>query len=397
MFDKMMNSDFRKEFIDYKDSRFRSDEIRQKTEEYILSDKCVEDICRLKEGDYFFSVPIKRIVPKNNSDKKRIIFRFAENETALMRLMAYAFQDLDFLYSDGLYSFRRGSSAQNYLKSHKESRIPKDAYAVKADIKSYGSSLNIEILTAKINRFFDEDTKVRDFLIWLLNRKKYIDMGKEVEGDTAGLPGCPIHNLFTNIYLLELDDKFAGKCISYCRYSDDILIYVDSEQKAMECYEQVKEIVSDLRLTLNESKTRICYPNERIEFLGMELGGEKIDIAPTSINKLKRRMRMRARRIERIKREKNLRPEEAARILIATNNSMFFGHDKEIRMSWKRWAFPVITCSEGLKSLDLFNQHCIRYVMTGKWSNSQYRVKYDELKKLGYRSLVREYYEEWES
>ena len=45
-----------------------------------------------------------------------------------------------------------------------------------------------------------------------------------------------------------------------------------------------------------------------------------------------------------------------------------------------------------LHELDLYNQQCIRYVMTGKWSDAGHRVRYAALKDLGYESLVRSYY-----
>ena len=393
MFDKMKRADFRAAFMEYKNIRLDNEEIRQQTEEYVMSEKCVEDINRLQAGDYYFSIPIRRMIPKNNSNKKRIIYRFSEDETALMRLMAYALQGMDDLFSDGLFSFRRGVSAKDYFRIRKDNPLIKDCYAIKADIKSYGNSLNIEILTGKIRSIFENDPAVRDFFTWLLNRRVFIDKGELVYGDTAGLPGCPIHNFFTNIYLSEIDEYFFDKSISYARYSDDILIYVDSEATANEDFEIISNMIGDLKLSFNEAKTRICKVNEPIEFLGMELNGDEIDIAPTSMRKLKRRMRMRAKKIEKQKRQQGMSPEEAGRQLIAMNMHSFFGKDEESRMSWKRWAFPVITKTDGLQTLDLYNQYCIRYVMTGKWSKAQYRVKYQKLKELGYRSLVRAYYE----
>lgn len=88
MFDKMKRADFRAAFMEYKNIRLDNEEIRQQTEEYVMSEKCVEDINRLQAGDYYFSIPIRRMIPKNNSNKKRIIYRFSEDETALMRLLS---------------------------------------------------------------------------------------------------------------------------------------------------------------------------------------------------------------------------------------------------------------------------------------------------------------------
>ena len=175
MFDKMKRADFRAAFMEYKNIRLDNEEIRQQTEEYVMSEKCVEDINRLQAGDYYFSIPIRRMIPKNNSNKKRIIYRFSEDETALMRLMAYALQGMDDLFSNGLFSFRRGVSAKDYFRIRKANPLIKDCYAIKADIKSYGNSLNIEILTGKIRSIFENDPAVRDFFTWLLNRRVFID------------------------------------------------------------------------------------------------------------------------------------------------------------------------------------------------------------------------------
>ena len=56
MFDKMKRADFRAAFMEYKNIRLDNEEIRQQTEEYVMSEKCVEDINRLQAGDYYFLV-----------------------------------------------------------------------------------------------------------------------------------------------------------------------------------------------------------------------------------------------------------------------------------------------------------------------------------------------------
>ena len=103
-------------------------------------------------------------------------------------------------------------------------------------------------------------------------------------------------------------------------------------------------------------------------------------------------MRIRAKRIGLDRKKCYRSPEEKARHLIRLNRGTFYGKPGSSNLSWTQWAFPVITKIDGLHALDLYNQHCIRYVLTGKWSDSQYRVTYDELKALGYDSLVRAYY-----
>ena len=91
-------------------------------------------------------------------------------------------------------------------------------------------------------------------------------------------------------------------------------------------------------------------------------------------------MRIRAKKAGLDKNRRFNTPEEKARDLIALNHQTFFGKPGSNELCWNQWAFPVITGTDCLHELDLYNQQCIRYVMTGKWSNAGYRVKYSCLK-----------------
>ena len=54
--------------------------------------------------------------------------------------------------------------------------------------------------------------------------------------------------------------------------------------------------------------------------------------------------------------------------------------------------FPVITQADGLREIDNYLQRYIRYLSTGRHTKANYRIRYADLKALGYRSLVHEYY-----
>ena len=47
---------------------------------------------------------------------------------------------------------------------------------------------------------------------------------------------------------------------------------------------------------------------------------------------------------------------------------------------------------EGLKEIDAYLQKYIRYLSTGRHTKANYRVRYADMKALGYRSLVHEFY-----
>ena len=77
--------------------------------------------------------------------------------------------------------------------------------------------------------------------------------------------------------------------------------------------------------------------------------------------------------------------------MIKCFNHKFFGENNRAQ-TWSRWFFPVVNTIEGMREIDHYLQQCIRVISTGHHSKSNYRVTYSDLKEMGYRSLVHEYY-----
>ena len=61
-------------------------------------------------------------------------------------------------------------------------------------------------------------------------------------------------------------------------------------------------------------------------------------------------------------------------------------------LTWSLWFFPVINTTASLKVIDSYAQDQLRYIISGKHTKSRFNVRYGDLKALGYRSLVHEYY-----
>ena len=52
----------------------------------------------------------------------------------------------------------------------------------------------------------------------------------------------------------------------------------------------------------------------------------------------------------------------------------------------------VINTTETLHVIDRYAQDCLRTLVSGKRTKARFNVRYEDLKALGYRSLVHEYY-----
>ena len=74
-------------------------------------------------------------------------------------------------------------------------------------------------------------------------------------------------------------------------------------------------------------------------------------------------------------------------------NRKLLEHPADHELRWSHWFFSVINTTESLAVLDRYVQDCLRTLVSGKRTKGRYQVRYDELKALGYRSLVHAYYE----
>ena len=400
LFEKMLDPDRRAQFLTYRRNRPIEDLRIEMMESYLNSPAYEADVRRLMAGDYYLSIPEKKMIPKGYTDRKRMVYHFEENEMTLLRMMSFCLHEYEYLLPEEVYSFKKGISAKNFIFKIRSDKRFQEMYVAKTDIIEYGNSIDAEILISYLEKALGEkEPEAVGFFRWLLSRQEFLLNGTVMKGDTAALPGIPIHNFFTNLYLAETDRYMIPRCEAYARYSDDIIMYSLTRHEAEENLSELLARMKSLHLSphVEENKTKVFEPGETYDYLGISFSGGDIDIARSSLKKLKRKMRIRAKRIGLDKKKRYTMPEEKAEHLIRLNHATFYGKAGSSGLSWSQWAFPVITKTDGLHELDLYNQHCIRYVLTGKWSDSQYRISYQRLKQLGYRSLVRAYYSQKEN
>jgi hypothetical protein len=82
----------------------------------------------------------------------------------------------------------------------------------------------------------------------------------------------------------------------------------------------------------------------------------------------------------------------AARAFVKYFNKRLYTSEDPHEINWSRWYFPLINTDRSLKVLDAYMQDCIRYIVTESRTKSRYNFRYEQMKDLGYRSLVHEWY-----
>ena len=127
-------------------------------------------------------------------------------------------------------------------------------------------------------------------------------------------------------------------------------------------------------------------------FLGICYRDGVIDVAPASVEKLKAKMRRKTRALVRWQARKGATGVNAAKAFIRVFNRKLFENPVEHELTWVRWYFPLINTADSLKIIDEYSQSCIRYLATGTHTKAAYNFRYEQMKELGYISLVNRYY-----
>ena len=400
VFEEMLDMEVREKFLAYKDDSIScTPEEVDALRSYLLSDQCTADILRLKAGDYYFDPPMQFARRKSRSNKKRLVYSLKKENLMLTQLMAFALRKFDDIFSKNLYSFRSGRRVADLIMRLKSTRGLKNKYILKTDVKSYGDSIDGDLLLEQLSSLFANDPAIMAFFRWLINWHTYRHPSGGIFHDgPAVMSGVPLTSFFENLYLSEMDWYFQKKHVLYGRYADDIVLYANTEEQIEKYKDYIMEEMTRRKLSLHEEKSMILPPGSTVEVLGMKLTGRAVDIADSSVDKIKWKLRLRANQIMRRKKRGELDDEEAMRRMILYARRLFFGGvANRHELNWCRWVLPLLSKTDGLRKIDAAVQFNIRYVGSGKKSDARYRVRFEKMHKLGYRSLVNVYYRRFET
>ena len=206
------------------------------------------------------------------------------------------------------------------------------------------------------------------------------------------MAGTPLSAFYANLYLKDLDARFCEAGIPYARYSDDIILFAETEEERDAHVAALHTFLADRGLTINPSKESVSAPGEPWTFLGFVCSEKRVDIAPATVHKLKQKMRRKARALQRWRKRNGVSGEKAAAAFIRIFNRKLLENSTDSDLTWSYWFFSVINTPASLRGIDVYAQDCLRFLISGRRTKARYSVRYEDLKKLGYRSLVHEYY-----
>lgn len=369
-------------------SRREEKELRQ-----FIDGQCYLPVVRQISEGVPLPPPRRSAISKMHSEKKRIVYTFPPAENQVLKLMTHLLlRKYDHLFSPCLYSFRPGRSVRDALNRLTQAPEIDSMWSYKVDIRNYFGSVPIERLLPALEQILFNEPELYRFLATLLTDPMADDRGTLIEDTKGIMAGTPISTFFANLYLSELDAHFDADQRLYARYSDDIIVFAETKEQLDRDIAFIRQALEGSGLSVNPDKESVTAPGEKWVFLGFSYQNGIVDIAPASVDKLKAKMRRKTRSLMRWKTRKKATGQRAARAFIKTFNRKLFETTPDHDLTWARWYFPMINTTASLQEVDHYAQECIRYLATGKRSKAAYAFRYEQMKELGYTSLVNCYY-----
>ncbi|MEI6639379.1 MAG: CRISPR-associated endonuclease Cas1 [Chlorobium sp.] len=165
------------------------------------------------------------------------------------------------------FAYRQGLSRMTAAREIERLRNLGYHWVVDADISSFFDTVDHPLLFERFRELCDDEEMLKLISRWLT--ALIVDGQNPKVKNTAGLPqGCPISPMLANLYLDKFDERIEKEGFKLVRFADDFLILCKTKPKAEAALELSESALAELKLHLNNEKTRITTFSEGFKYLG---------------------------------------------------------------------------------------------------------------------------------
>jgi len=350
-------------------------------------------------------------IPKEDGSKRMLGIPTVVDRVIQQAINQVLIEIFDTTFSESSYGFRPNRNAHQAIQQAKYYINEGYKYVVDIDLSKYFDTVNHDRLMYLLTKEIKDSRVLR--LIRRFLKGGIIKNGNREE-TTVGVPqGSPLSPILANLYLNEIDKELENRGHKFCRYADDMQIYVKSKRAGKRVMDSIaKELEGKMKLIVNEVKSAVRYCT-KTKFLGFTFYTKtksEIVIIPHQKSRSKFKEKVR----ELLKRNKGMNIE----VVISRLNLFLIGWinyyaisqmkafidqmtswiRRKIRVYiWKQWK-KIKTRHNNLKKLGIDNNKAWEYANTrkGLWRISsspilQTTLTNDYIGKLGFKSPIKIY------
>lgn len=249
----------------------------------------------LLTGCYFPAEVRGKAIPKSGGGERVLGIPTVRDRLVQQALLQELEQVFDPGFSESSYGFRPGRSAHDALKRGASYAGEGHVIVVDLDLEKFFDRVNHDVLMSRIARKVS-DRRVLHLIRRFLNAGMMLD-GVCVRRDEGTPQGGPLSPLLANILLDDLDKELERRGHKFCRYADDVNIYVRTRKAGERVMASATRFLEQrLRLRVNREKSAVDYVGNR-KFLGYRiLGGKGLGVHPKSVERFKDKVRVITRR-----------------------------------------------------------------------------------------------------
>jgi CRISPR-associated protein Cas1 len=165
------------------------------------------------------------------------------------------------------FAYRQGLSRMTAAHEIERLRNLDYKWVVDADISNFFDTVDHPLLFQRFQELCDDKELLKLVTAWLT--APIVDGQNPKTKNTMGLPqGCPISPVLANLYLDKFDERIEKEGFKLVRFADDFLILCKSKPTAEAALKLSESALAELKLQLNNDKTRITTFSEGFKYLG---------------------------------------------------------------------------------------------------------------------------------
>lgn len=236
----------------------------------------------LQDGSYEV-LPYKAFTHPKASGKIRTLHIVSVRDRIVQQALLSVLQPIyEKIFHNCSYAYRPGKSALKAVDRVERNFNRGRKWLLCADIENFFDEIDRQILITTFAQTIREKEVVK-------LTEQFIN-ALENPDDKGIAQGMVIAPLLSNIYLHSFDDKMFRFTWQYIRYSDNILVQDHEENQIKMAHQTAIDQLQELKLKLNEQKTRLCHLTQGFTFLGYHFDERGKRPADAAIGRMEQRV-----------------------------------------------------------------------------------------------------------